>query len=63
MYSVKGVATKMPALLTSVSMRPNRSMPVRTIRSATARWPMSPATAAKEAVSGSWMEREFATTA
>ncbi len=40
--SVNGLETNTPALLTSVSIRPNRSRPAATTRSAVARSAMSP---------------------
>jgi hypothetical protein len=44
-YWADGLAMKMPALLTSVSMRPNRAMPSDITRSAVFRSAMSPGTA------------------
>jgi hypothetical protein len=62
-YSVNGLAMKMPALLTSESTRPNRSRAVSTTRSAVAGSAMSPATVARSSASCWSIEREFATTA
>jgi hypothetical protein len=61
-YSVNGFEMKTPALLMSVSTRPNRSTATVTRRWAVAGSAMSPATAATPA-SVAVMEREFATTA
>jgi len=61
-YSVKGLAMKIPALLTNVSMRLNRSMPSAITRCATVRSPMSPATARTPSSDGWRIERELATT-
>jgi len=61
-YWVKGLAMKMPALLTSVSMRPNRATPWEIARSAVFRSAMSPGTARTSSSLDGSSERAVATT-
>ena len=59
---MNGLAMKIPALLTSVSTRPNVSTAPPITRSATAGSAMSPAMASMSAEATASMDRELATT-
>ena len=61
-YWVKGLPMKMPALLTSVSMRPNRVMPSGIARSAVLRSAMSPDTVTMSSSLEGLIDRAVATT-
>jgi hypothetical protein len=59
---VNGFAMKMPALLTSVSMRPNRATPSEIVRLAVFRSEMSPETTRTSSPLSGFIERAVATT-
>ncbi|MNL73622.1 hypothetical protein D3C87_1991080 [compost metagenome] len=59
---MNGLATKIPALLTRVSMRPKRSIVSRITCWATSGLPMSPATVRMSGSVDGLIEREVATT-
>ncbi|MNI70803.1 hypothetical protein D3C73_1266370 [compost metagenome] len=61
MYAVNGLAMKMPALLTRVSMRPKRAIASRMTRWAVSGSPMSPATVRMSGSVDGLIEREVAT--
>jgi hypothetical protein len=58
---VNGLEVKSPALLTSVSVRPNRSSAAPVIRSAVAGWVMSPATVSTSGSAEGLIVRALAT--
>jgi hypothetical protein len=58
----EGLAMKMPALLMSVSMRPNRARPSEITRSAVVRSAMSPGTARISSSPDGLIDRAVATT-